>query len=288
MTLLKSLLALSGLLGLIRAMDEVEIKERGVMYDTPIQSTKVHLAVAVREELFSTEEHLYLAIYPQSIFNYEVKAGEKGEERLVCSSRLRTVCVLNLNKEKQALRSARGYRIKMNVECDGKCSGKLSVSVSNHIVGNLGDESNFFLESIKELKVQLEGSGGMNDEKLRIDAIGSPKLRDPNTYSLSGYGNYISSGWPSSTGNDFELRHIHGNQVAHVIYGKDKNFCKDKCKYKLTFNTTGLYKLRIESSFNTQIERIIPDVNIVNSTSYSMIFCHQSLHHRQQDYIFCN
>ena len=258
-------MALLGLATVSLAIEEVSITARGVVYDLDTYSSKLHASIVISSTFLSSDDPLYLIFYPESYVTFTLKAGSKGNERLVCSSVGSAVCIIDLKTERESLEDISGYRFSFGLDCDGNvCKGKVGVSVSNHIYISEGAKANIFLSHISELRAQMEVKPSSESTKFRIDAIGTSISHSIDSSTLQGYANLITDGWPTSQKRDFELRHVHGNEVAHVAYIKDKSFCKQStCIYKFTFNTTNLYKLQVRTHLSAAVEKISLDSNIV-------------------------
>lgn len=66
-----------------------------------------------------------------------------------------------------------------------------------------------------------------------------------------------TTGYPTEMAFDFRLRHLHGDEISNVFYGKDKNFCGNKdCEYRILLKTENTYRVDFRSESTGKLETI--------------------------------
>lgn len=223
----------------------VKITEKDSIYNTTFDTSQGSIELRIDKRTLEDVRHGYLVIYPISDHSYEIRAGNKGEEKLRCIGNHHSVCVLSLDEEEHHIKSIKGFGIEMTMNCVSDCKGALGVAVSQHMYSNHIGSTNIVLDGVPNLKMELSLALNSSASKLRFHAGGYSKDHDLHSLSLTCYGNAKKDEWPSSQTHDFELKHIHGNELSHVIYSRDSFFCKsrEKCKYKFTCNTLNIYRI---------------------------------------------
>lgn len=236
----------------------VNIGEKDHVYNTTLNESSTSIELHVDNTALQSARHGYLIIYPTAEYSYEVRSGAKGEEKLRCIGSRSTACVLNLDEEEHHLKSIKGYNIEIAMNCYGDCQGTLGVSVSQYLTSTHIGFTNIMLDDISELKVELNPTISNTASKLRLHAGGYSKKHDLHSLTLSCYGNAMKDEWPTATAHDFELKHIHGNELSHVIYSRDRFFCRNRsnCKYRLKCNTFAIYRIVLYAIEAASIEPV--------------------------------
>ena len=77
----------------------VKITEKDSIYNTTFDTSQGSIELRIDKRTLEDVRHGYLVIYPISDHSYEIRAGNKGEEKLRCIGNHHSVCVLSLDEE---------------------------------------------------------------------------------------------------------------------------------------------------------------------------------------------
>lgn len=242
----------------VQGMDTLTVSELGKVVNLTVDSSQLTVGLKVRQNVLDNSRNGYLLIYPSSEYSYEIRSGQKGDLKLRCIGVRKSVCVLNLNEEKSAISSIKGYQIEMMINCVNDCKGELGVTVADHVSTSELGSINIIMDDIDELHLEVLSNTNFDANKLRFHVGGYSKNSSIRAMTLQAFGNMNKDGWPSATSNDFHLMHIHGNEISKVIYSKDKYFCSpnSNCKYRFTMNTKDMWRVVFYAQQTGTIENI--------------------------------
>jgi hypothetical protein len=251
-------LVLSVLWVYVHCQFEIKIKEKDTLYQVSLNESQSSIELQVNKDTMQSARHGYLIINPTSDHSFEVRSGMKGEEKLRCIGTHTTICIMSMDEEENHVKSIKGYNILVNMNCGNSCNGTLGISISDHIHSSHLGSTNIMMADVSELKLDLSFKLSEKTNKLRFHAGGYSKKHDLHSLSLTCYGNVISDAWPSESSHEFQLNHIHGNELSHVVYSHDKFFCKkySDCNYKITCNTFEIYRIVFYAIESEKIETL--------------------------------